>query len=117
MTERPIAGSGPGWQPVAGNAIRLVDFLKLGMMDAVQTRDLVADVRALPLVYLGVVSHASEGHPDDRAEAPYVMAWTDLAIVAGQIDWIVAHLLDPGQRMRFRTLRASTLALSEEQQS
>lgn len=116
MTEQPIADDDK-WVPVPGNAIRLVDLLKLGRMDAVHTRDLVTDVRALPLVYLGVVSHAPGDRPTDLVEAPYVMAWTDLAIVAGQIDWIVAHLLDPGQRMRFRTLRASTLALSEEQQS
>jgi hypothetical protein len=117
MTEQPIADDSDSWVPVAGESLRLVDFLKLGEMDAVRTRDLVQDLHSLPLIYLGVVSHRPADNRADATETPHVVAWPALAILAGQIDWIVANSLDHGQRMRFNTLRASTVELAEQGRS
>jgi hypothetical protein len=115
VTEHPIAGGDDReWIKVPGEELRLVDFVKFGAMDSVITRDLVRDVRSLPLLYMGVIARRQDQTRPEAEEVGHIVSWTDLAVIAAQIDWIVVNMLDIGQRVSFGRIRRATLTAADE---
>lgn len=115
VTEHPIAGDGERkWIKVPGDELRLVDFVKFGAMDSVITRDIVRDVRSLPLLYMGVIARRPDQTRPEAEEVGHIVSWTDLAVIAAQIDWIVVNMLDIGQRVAFGRIRHATIGIAND---
>lgn len=88
------------------NLLRVASML-LAEVDPVASRDLVKDVADLPVAAMFVKAYCPL-HDLRVEESAFVAPWTDLAVLAGQIDYFAASQLDAGQLETFAVVHDAT---------